>query len=42
MLLSAPEQVISNYTEQGAEIVLRCPGCFGSDRLLATGRGHGD
>jgi len=30
MLLSAPEQVISNYTEQGAEIVLRCPGCFGS------------
>ncbi len=30
MLLSAPEQVKSNYTEQGAEIVLRCPGCFGS------------
>ena len=30
MLLSALEQVKSNYTEQGAEIVLRCPGCFGS------------
>jgi SAM-dependent methyltransferase len=28
MLLSAPERVKNNYTEQGTEITLRCPGCF--------------
>ena len=30
MLVSTPEQVKSDYTEHGAEIMLRCPGCFRS------------
>jgi SAM-dependent methyltransferase len=30
MLLSTPELVRNDYTEQSTEIMLRCPGCFGS------------
>jgi hypothetical protein len=30
MLVSTAEPVKNNYAEQGAEIMLRCPGCFRS------------